>query len=525
MMKTLKNFLTPGKAFSFVMAVIIAITVYSCEKEPEPEPETVYYNVTLVFNNDQADSIVQVAEGAKMIEPADPVKPESEGGDTYQFDAWYASEDFSGDPFDFRTEIITEDITLYAKYVATFAVLFNSITADGTADSTFVKYVSEGETLPLLEIPIPRLDEENKFFTGWFDAETGGTEYTVSTPVTTSLELFYQMESTNYLIFDVDGVNRTLTIGGFIESSPDQITNITSFEPPANIGVFSVTKIGNNMFYPVDDGSTNTTLETVVLPEGVEVIGARVFRECKVLTSVSLPSTLKEIEPAVFWGTNALENLDLPEGITYLPNNFAVNSGLVSITLPSSLTEIRNGAFVQSKKLASISIPDNVTYIGWDAFGGNDALTTVSFNVETSKLDSISGGAFFDCINLTSITLPNSLRVIGGSGARNMFINCKKLVSVTIPANVEYIGGGAFALCDDLETAIFLGNTPPNIEDALFNKRAADDQDDTPVTKIIIKVPPEALSEYKAAAQEPYPYGPDWQYWDNGENGEIIANE
>lgn len=504
-----------SKAYLLLLTVaIIAIGFFSCKKD-DPEPEDKFYNVTLVRNNGQADTVIQVKENTKLTKPKDPVKAETSEG-SFAFDAWYTTSDFSGSPFNFTLTFITADISLYAKYNATYKITFHTLKTDGSADSTFVVNVPDGETLPILEIAIPRKDSENKFFTGWFDAASGGTEYTAATPVTQSVDIYYQMVSTNYAVFDVDGVNRTLAIGGYVAGSPEQITNVTNFSPPAKIGVYSVKKIGNNMFYPVDDGSSNTTLTTVVIPEGVEKIIGQVFRNCAALSSVTLPSTLNEIDGPLFWGTGALSTITIPEGVTYMPVNGFVASGLTSITLPSTITQIRDAAFVHSKKLTSISIPDNVTFIGTNAFGGNDALTTVSFNVATSKLDSIAQGAFFDCINLSSLTLPNSLRVIGGHGARNMFINNLKLTTVTLPANLQRLGGGAFALCDMLTEVIFLGNTPPFMEDAVFNKREG-----TPY--VTIKVPAAALQTYLDACVEPYPYGEDWKWW-NTCCGTIIAN-
>ena len=220
----------------------------------------------------------------------------------------------------------------------------------------------------------------------------------------------------------------------------------------------------------------------------------------------------------LFFGELVLfQQLFFPEGITYLPMNLFIASGITSVTLPNSLTEIRDAAFAHCQSLTSIEIPDNVEWLGHDAFGDNKSLESVSFNFTTSNLDSIAGGAFYDCVTLTSVAFPNSLRIIGGDTERNMFINNTSLTTITIPENVERLGGGAFALCDKLTEVIFLGNIPPYMEDAVFNKR-----DGTPF--VTIKVPADALSEYKAAAQEPYAYGSDWQWWDNC-CGQIIAND
>ncbi|MCL2070388.1 MAG: leucine-rich repeat domain-containing protein [Treponema sp.] len=124
----------------------------------------------------------------------------------------------------------------------------------------------------------------------------------------------------------------------------------------------------------------NTTITTVIIPEGVTIIGADAFRDCTNLTYVSLPGTLTNlaadsvwggvfrntaltsfpdtwpaaittIGPYMFCGTKIRELL-IPEGITSIGNaTFEGIDSLVSVTLPSTLREITPTAFVGSRNI------------------------------------------------------------------------------------------------------------------------------------------------------------------------------
>lgn len=56
-----------------------------------------------------------------------------------------------------------------------------------------------------------------------------------------------------------------------------------------------------------------TSLENVVLPSNLEVLGARAFKGCKSLSSIELPSTLRNIGMSAFEDCS-LSNVDIPAG-------------------------------------------------------------------------------------------------------------------------------------------------------------------------------------------------------------------
>ena len=117
------------------------------------------------------------------------------------------------------------------------------------------------------------------------------------------------------------------------------------------------------------------TLETVVLPDTVKVIGLEAFLGCHSLVSIDLPDGVTVIGPEAFSNCDRLETIRLPEGITVI-DDFAFwgCSSLTAINIPAGVTSIGEEAFWGCSSLSSISIPAGVTSIGADAFYGCDAL-------------------------------------------------------------------------------------------------------------------------------------------------------
>lgn len=99
-----------------------------------------------------------------------------------------------------------------------------------------------------------------------------------------------------------------------------------------------MTIIDKNAFY-------ESTMEKIVIPDGVTEIREQAFMYCKA-KNIELPNTLKII----------------PRGAFYCCNN------LTSINIPSSVTEIGTHAFGNCPKLKTIVIPETVTKVSAAAF-------------------------------------------------------------------------------------------------------------------------------------------------------------
>lgn len=123
-----------------------------------------------------------------------------------------------------------------------------------------------------------------------------------------------------------------------------------------------------------------------------------------------------------------------------------------TITLPSTLKEIGDYAFNGMTLLESVSIPEDVEKIGGYAFQGCTGLKSVIFNVgEGNGLTEIGECGFHGCSALASIELPDTLTVIGKSA----FMGCKALTSIDLPDSLRTLGENAFASCTKLSQVNF----------------------------------------------------------------------
>jgi hypothetical protein len=97
---------------------------------------------------------------------------------------------------------------------------------------------------------------------------------------------------------------------------PDSVTTIGR-SPFVESGLTSITwpaKIPVIPLYAFDE----TKLKTIVIPEGVTDINLSAFAECKELTSVTPPSTIKNIDAEAFADCPALSVITIPDSVTQL---------------------------------------------------------------------------------------------------------------------------------------------------------------------------------------------------------------
>lgn len=134
---------------------------------------------------------------------------------------------------------------------------------------------------------------------------------------------------------------------------------------------------------------------------------------------------------------------------------------LTSIVIPSSVTNIGVSSFSKCEKLTSITIPNNVTNIGETAFYNCSSMTSINF---PEKLISIGKGAFYGCSALTVVKIPNGVTTIDDY----TFGACTKLAYVTIPENVTTIGTCCFYNCESLKQVRMKAKTPPAIDFITF---------------------------------------------------------
>lgn len=215
-------------------------------------------------------------------------------------------------------------------------------------------------------------------------------------------------------------------------------------------------------------------VQTVIVGEGVKEIGERAFAGCRSLTEISLPTSLKKLEPDILrdsayaedvqnWKAGLLcvdgclvatrsdmkGSVEIEEGI-YIIADHAFNSQwgshkITSITLPSTLTHIGQWAFACTD-LSRLELPDGLLFIGDYCFKWVKELQQVKL---PDSLTNMGEGAFYGCENLEKATLSNSLTALPDYA----FYECG-LTEITVPGSIESVGDEAFLNCRSLKTVI-----------------------------------------------------------------------
>ena len=260
-----------------------------------------------------------------------------------------------------------------------------------------------------------------------------------------------------------------------------------------------------------NDDYVPDSLKEVTITGGT--IGDYAFRDCSGLTSVNIGDGVTNIESDAFSGCTGLTSIKvdaknaayasvdgvlynkaktelifipaavagditIPHGVTSIGYSaFDGRSALTSISIPDSVTDIEDYAFRDCIGLTSITIPDSVTRIRSSAFEGCINITSATMptiaidaipqdSLQTVVLtsgESIGNRAFYGCSSLTSVTIPDSVTSIGDVA----FCNCSSLTSVTIPDSVTNIGSSAFSGCSSL-TSITIPDGVTNIGGSAF---------------------------------------------------------
>ena len=127
-----------------------------------------------------------------------------------------------------------------------------------------------------------------------------------------------------------------------------------------------------------------------MLNEGLVTIDKRVFKECRSLESIALPSTITDIGDAAFLGCDHLREVVLSEGLEKIGSQaFETCESLESITFPSSVIEIGSMAFKGCSGLSEVVCIEGLPKFEYNTFSYCPALETITFPNISTRLDNI----------------------------------------------------------------------------------------------------------------------------------------
>ena len=199
---------------------------------------------------------------------------------------------------------------------------------------------------------------------------------------------------------------------------------------------YVVTEIGEYMF----DRCGN--IKKITMPDSITALGAGAIGRCYNLNEINLSSNLRSIGARAFNGSGKsndsgvlMDTLVLPDGIEVIGDNAFEKSCFNTIVIPDSVTEIGEGAFMESI-VRNVNIPESVTKIGHEAFGQCKNLGDIVVPESVTKF----GDSMFYAATINSVKLPSNMTVIPS----HTFGYCK-ISEVIIPDRVEAVSGSGFS--------------------------------------------------------------------------------
>lgn len=217
--------------------------------------------------------------------------------------------------------------------------------------------------------------------------EEGNTRFTLANGILTDTKES-RIIAVNYKTTSLVIPNETKRIGDYALENCSKLSTITLNEGLETIGyrAFNYCK----------------SLSSIKIPSSVTAIARNVFYNCKGLASISVAegNTKYKVEnnyllsrdgkSVVFYaiGSKATSS-EVPEGVEVLQEGAFSASTLSTISLPSSLKEIEETVFLQCRKLESIEVPDHTEKIGRAAFAFCSGLKKITIGSGIKNIDRI----------------------------------------------------------------------------------------------------------------------------------------
>lgn len=254
---------------------------------------------------------------------------------------------------------------------------------------------------------------------------------------------------------------KTIKIGGIIEYCGKNTFSGTAISKPIYTGK-------NLVYYPAN-------LTEYKINESTEKVLEYAFSDCKEMSAITIPASVKIIYAKTFANCDKLENIvvdegnqtfdsrdncnaiiltsenkvvkgcknsTIPNGIKTIGNIAFANTNISKIEIPNSVTTIEDSAFYNNE-IASITIPESITKIGASAFAKNKKLAVVNFNATNCEAMNEKHTAFEQCQSLTSVNFGDNVKTIPA----NSFMNCEELRYATLSNSIVEIGDKAFYEC------------------------------------------------------------------------------
>lgn len=257
---------------------------------------------------------------------------------------------------------------------------------------------------------------------------------------------------------------KTIKIGGIIEYCGKNTFSGTAISKPIYTGKNLVYYPANLTEYKINEGTEKVLeyafsdckeMSAIIIPASVKIIYAKTFANCDKLENIVVADgnqtfdSRDKCNAIILTSENKIvkgcKNSTIPNGIKTIGRISFANTSISKIDIPNTVTTIEDSAFYNNE-LTNITIPESVSKIGASAFIKNKKLAVVNFNASNCEPMDEKYPVFEQCMSLTSVNFGDNVKVIPAYS----FKDCTELRYATLSNSVEKIGMEAFKDCSSL---------------------------------------------------------------------------
>ena len=158
-----------------------------------------------------------------------------------------------------------------------------------------------------------------------------------------------------------------------------------------------------------------TEIRSLTMDQRITTISAYAFYHCEQLSEFSLPQNLTKIGELAFYQT-----------------------GLTAITIPGTMKTVEPGTFRECIALRDVTVCAGVESIADEAFLNATGLTNLTI---AGSVKTIGESAFYGCSYLENLVMEEGVRTLGESA----FFNCKYIKTIHFPRSITTVGKQAFS--------------------------------------------------------------------------------
>ena len=253
----------------------------------------------------------------------------------------------------------------------------------------------------------------------------------------------------------------------------------------------------------------NSSLEKVIVSEGIKTIGQSAFKQCSNLKSLVLPASLENVGDYAFDNCLRLATVTCAgeKPVDISDNVFSATGLEVNVSSRSAVK-----AYKDHKVWGSFDIYYSMSSSGES---GTEETNVATYQIVSSEEDDETTVAIVDDDNVTgdfsiqATVERNGITYAVTVIAPSAFEDNTSLTSVTIPNTISMIGDAAFAGCSNLMSITVYNLDPPTLmgtsKVAGARRMFTRGSNDNPIFKgvdvdnCILYVPEESIEKYKGA--------------------------